>query len=419
MFGTVFKSYTGLMANAQAIDLASNNMANSNTIGFKRSSANFGQLISSMTGQNSGNGNPIQIGLGAVTHSISPHFTQGNILDTGISTNLALLGDGFFVTQRNGATEYTRAGNFQFNNLGQLMAPDKSLVQGYIERGADGRINTNGATGDITVDFTQPSDPRATSVIRFITNLSAEAETGQNYTTVMDVYDQDGTIHKLTLNATKTANDGEWSYQMLVNDDDITLDAEATGTLQFDENGLLSEVDGLPISDPAVLNKTITLSGVAGGDLAMQWDLVNTDTATPSPYFTNYSAYSNTGTQYQDGFGSGDLQKVDFLQDGTMMGFYTNGDTIELAKLNIVHFDNVHGLRQSTGGYFRQTTASGEPTIAAEGTNTMLSNAVEVSNVDVAEELTSLIIHQRGYQGNSKAITTADQVIQEILGLKR
>lgn len=419
MFGTIYKSYSGLQVHSEGLSVNSNNLANINTIGFKRSSANFAQLMSDLTSGPGGNVNPYQIGLGANVNSITAHHTQGTLRDSGISTNMAIVGDGMFrVRDANGNVSYTRAGNFIINEAGALMASNGSVVQGFTEQTVDRTIDPNGAIGDIVIDYDSPSPPRASTLMRFLTNLSASAESGETYTTVIDVWDADGNSYPVTANFVKTDNLNEWQYSFT--GQGLTTDAEGSGLMQFDENGILVGVDGLPMDDPNILNKTVTFSGPASGDLAIQWDLVNTDNPNnPIPHFTNFSAYSNTGTQFQDGFGSGELQRVSLLENGTMMGFYTNGDSIELARVTVAQFPNLNGLKQTHGGFFQETAASGEPNLRGDGLTTIKGGTLEMSNVDIAEEFTGLISHQRGFQGNSKAVNTVDQMIQDILGLKR
>lgn len=419
MFGTIYKSYSGLQVHSDGLSVNSNNLANINTVGFKRSSANFSQIMTDLTDGPGGNINPFQIGLGASTTSIMAHHTQGTLRDSGISTNMAIVGDGMFMTRDdNGNVAYTRAGNFIINEAGELMAANGSVVQGFTEQTADRTIDPNGAIGNIVIDYDIPSPPRASSLMRFLTNLSASATEGETYTTVIDVWDAEGNSYPVTANFVKSATTGEWEYSFTSSQ--LTADAEGSGVMQFDENGILVSVDGLALDDPAVLGKTVTFSGGAGGDLPIQWDLVNTDNPNnPIPHFTNFSAYSNTGTQYQDGFGSGELQRVSLLENGTMMGFYTNGDSIELARVTVAQFPNLTGLKQIHGGFYQETTASGEPNLRGDGLTTIKGGTLEMSNVDIAEEFTGLISHQRGFQGNSKAVTTVDQIIQEVLGLRR
>lgn len=419
MFATMYKAYTGIVTNSQALGITANNLANANTVGFKRSSVEFSQLINQFNTQHSGNGNPRQIGLGAITTSISPHFTQGTVAQTGINTNLALLGNGFFVTSLGDTTQYTRAGNFGFSPDGVLLAANGARVQGYTTIDADGHVTTEGGIGDITVDFDIPSPPRATSLFRMVTNLSASAQPGEDYRFPLSVYDSNGELQNINIDFVKSANDGEWTYTFSGADATTSIE-NGTGTLSFDSTGQLISVDGAPLTDPSALNRIVTVTGEGFEPLNLRWDLVGTQAdGTSTPYFTSYGDKSSTGTKYQDGFSSGELQTVDFRQDGTMIGFYTNGATTELARIAVAQFTNVNGLQQVGGSAFRQTNASGQASLDTSGRTSILGHAVETSNVDIAEELVSMIVSQRGFQGNSKAVTTSDQVLQEILNLKR
>ena len=137
---------------------------------------------------------------------------------------------------------------------------------------------------------------------------------------------------------------------------------------------------------------------------------------------TNYGNNNSTGTLFQDGFGSGILQDIDFDQEGTMIGFFDNGLTLELARVAVATFNNRQGLKQIDGGFYLPTAASGPASVDGEGTGgrgSIIASSLESSNVDIAEEFTALIIHQRGYQSNSRTITTVDQLLQEALNLKR
>lgn len=159
MFETIYTGWSGIVSNSTAISVTGNNLANMNTVGFKRSAAGFHQLMTDM-GTMSGNGNPLQIGLGSRTAAISPIFTQGNLTETGLATNVALQGSGFFQVAQGDRQYFTRAGNFGLNSDGQLVTPGGAIVQGYSTRDASGNIITTGTPGDIAVDFAAPSPPK-------------------------------------------------------------------------------------------------------------------------------------------------------------------------------------------------------------------------------------------------------------------
>ena len=419
MFSSIHRSYTGLLVNETGLNMVGNNLSNLNTVGYKRSQANFGQLmVNSSLGAN-GAGNPIQIGLGANLSQITSHFSQGSFLRTGEGTDLALQGNGFFVVNDGTSTSYTRAGNFTLNSSGNLVSATGHNVQGYTQTNADGTIDTTGATGDIFVDFEATSPARATNQVRFATNLSAASEEGDEFLSSINVFDSNGVEQALGLKFTRTANAGEWTYEFVPEEGAIstTSPTQGTGTLTFDANGQLAQVDGADVS--AASNRNIEITGLPGGadNLSFSWEVFDTDTNTG--YLTNLGERSNTGSVFQNGTNSGELQRVEFALNGIMLGFYDNGDNVALAQVALATFPNNQGLRQGPGGLYQQGPSSGAAILEPAGRTQVFTRTLETSNVDIAEEFVDLIVHQRGYQSNSKSISTADQVIQEILNLKR
>lgn len=449
--GSFYTGLSGLQSNATALNVVGNNLANINTSGFKRSQANFAQIMSNTIRGISGAGNPIQVGLGVKTSEVVAKFEQGSIQTTGIKTHLAIQGEGFFMLSVNGTNAFTRSGAFGFNEEGVLVSSSGGVVQGFLGTTPEGTLDTSGGVQDVRIDLGQASPPRATSVARFISNLSAEAPTGSNYTTTVEVFDSKGVSHQLSLTFTKSANNGEWTYSFELNGDDgasggVSLGINGgsgaalagtppTGTVVFDSSGNLASVDGELVnptdgSQPAVVNPTLTFTNMPGGaaDLSIDWSLVNFTeewdgvSQTHSSFVTNYGNKNSTGTLFQNGYGSGVLQDVDFDQDGTMIGFFDNGLTLELARVAVATFNNRNGLKQVDAGFYLPTAASGPFSVDGEGTGgrgSIISSSLESSNVDIAEEFTSLIVHQRGYQSNSRTITTVDQLLQEALNLKR
>ncbi|MDJ0837143.1 MAG: flagellar hook-basal body complex protein [Acidobacteriota bacterium] len=418
MFSTFWTGYSGLQINATGLNVISNNLSNINTVGFKRGQANFEQLMTNMAQGATGTGAPIQFGLGARTSEIVNYFDQGNFINTGLSTNLALEGRGFFMLAQGTDTVYTRAGNFMLDEDGFLTSPSGANVQGYTELNPDGTINTNGAIGNVQVDPTIRSPAEATSLVRFVTNLSGAAEPGEEFISTINVFDSNGESHSLNLLFTKTDTPGEWDYQFVFENGTVstTQPTQGNGTILFGENGTLAEIDGVPIAQAT--DRTVVLSDLPDGaaDISFTFDMIDD---TGAGYMTNLGPRSNTGGVFQNGSSSGELQRVEFDRTGTMFGFYNNGDTVPLARLATATFTNNQGLRQGSSGFFSQTSVSGEAQVAPAGRALVLSGVLETSNVDIADEFTSLIVHQRGYQSNSKSITTADQVLQEVINLKR
>src|SRR6185436_4698721 len=231
--GSFSAGLSGLNANGQYLAVIGNNLANINTIGFKSSAVTFMDLVSQTVGGSSAN--PMQVGLGVVTGSISPIFSQGAIENTREATNVAIQGGGFFVVRGTSGNAYTRAGNFTFNPDGKLVTPDGLFVQGYTTvNPTTGAIVTTGPTGDITVPPGVLRQPTATTSINTQTNLDAGAVNGDTFTTSVQIYDSLGTPHVATITYTKTATARQWSYEVTVPSTDATGTAgTATGTIRL------------------------------------------------------------------------------------------------------------------------------------------------------------------------------------------
>jgi flagellar hook protein FlgE len=438
LLGSFYSGLSGLQANATALNVVGNNLANINTAGFKRSQVNFGQIMSDTVSGISGGGNPIQIGLGVGAAEIVAKFEQGSIQTTGIKSHLAIQGEGFFQVNSGGASTFTRSGNFSFNEEGFLVAANGGRVQGWLGRDADGNVDTSRGVDDIKIDLGQASPPQESSLVRFISNLSAQAADDEDYSTSIEVFDSKGVAHQMTIRFSRdeagdVANTTtRWQYTFEFEDaasvviqlSDGTL--ATSGTLDFDPEGNLLNIDGENINGVGFSEPAILINGVTSGadSMSITWDAVDTETDpnVPRSFVTNYSNNFNTGTLFQDGYGSGILQDIDFNQEGTMIGFFDNGLTLQLGRVAIATFNNRIGLKQIDGGYYTSSAASGPASLDGEGTGgrgSIIASSLESSNVDIAEEFTSLIIHQRGYQSNSKTITTTDQLLQEALNLKR
>ncbi len=425
--GSFYTGLSGLQSNAVALNTIGNNLANINTTAFKRSQTNFSQIMSNTIRGISGAANPIQVGLGSKTSEIVAKHEQGSIQSTGIKTHLAIQGTGFFQVSSGGNNAYTRAGTFGFDEEGRMVAASGGFVQGFVGTDSAGNLDISAGVQDIQIDLGQSSSPRATELVRFISNLSAEAIDGETYPASIEVFDSKGVSHQLGVVFTKNATAGEWAYAFSFEDGMVstTIGTQFDGTITFDGDGNLSLLDGTAIATAA--NRTIGISGLTSGasDMLFTWDLIQqaADPAVPpSSVITSYGSNNSTGTLFQDGYGSGILQDIDFDQEGTLIGFFDNGLTLDLARIAVATFNNIQGLKQIDGGFYLPTAASGPASVDGEGTGgkgSIIASSLEASNVDIAEEFTALIIHQRGYQSNSRTITTVDSLLQEALNLKR
>jgi flagellar hook protein FlgE len=411
LYSAFYSSLSGLSTNANALSVVGNDLANLNTVGYKSSDVDFEDLYNTALGgsSTSGNGNPIQIGMGAGLSAVTQDFTQGSPQTTGTATNMALQGNGFFtVLTPQGTTAYTRAGNFTVNQDGYLVDPNGDEVLGWNASG--GVVSANTTPVPIFVNPGATSPPSATSQITNTTNLDASAAAGTTFTTPITVYDSQGASHNLLITYTATGTTGQWTAA-------VSTDGGATfsgypGTLQFDANGNLET--------PAT-NPTLTITAPWSDGATSPTITVNLWSGTPPvSSLTSYAQDSSTTSTTQNGYAAGTVSTISVDQTGTLQGTFTNGQTEPLAQVAITTFANQNGLVKEGSNNWTMTLASGAPNVGAANTGgrgTVLGSSLENSNVDVASEFTNLIIDQNGYQANSRVITTANTLLQTIISL--
>jgi flagellar hook protein FlgE len=423
--GSFSAGLSGLNANQTALSVIGNNLANINTVGFKASTVTFADLVSQNVGGSSIN--PMQVGLGVTTGSISPVFSQGSIESSSEATNVAIQGAGFFVVEGNQGTAYTRAGNFSFDNAGTLITPDGYRVQGYTATDpATGAIITTGAPVDIVVPPGVLRAPVVTTQFQTLSNLDADAAVGAKFTASVQMYDVMGSPHVATITYTKAAA-GTWNYAITVPGADVVGGTPGTptaiaagnggaGTLAFNANGILQTVNGAAPADV-----TITTPAWSNGSAAtvMSWDLVDTNNVAA---ITGYSSPSTTSSISQNGAAAGTVNNISITSDGTITGTFGAGQSIAIGRLALANFNNPKGLVKLGNNRYGESQAAGLPNVGVAGEGgrgTLIGSSLEQSNVDMAREFTQMILAQRGYQANSKTITVADELLQDTLNLKR
>jgi flagellar hook protein FlgE len=404
---------TGLEAASNALSVISNNLSNLNTTGFKDEQTSFQDLFYQTIGTN-GSG-PIQMGSGTTMSAVSGNFNNGAITQTGVGTDVAITGNGFFVIQKSdGTTDFTRDGHFGVNQQGQLITSSGDSVMGY--PAVNGVITPGQSLAPIQLGQGQMSPPNATTSMQLNANLDASAAVGTTFTTPMKVYDSLGVSHVLTYTFTKTAAN-TWSYDISIPAADVGQTGNpvsvATGNLAFDSNGVLispaANVTGIAVNNLA--------SGA--GTLNITWNLYDTKN---NPMISQFSTPSANSATYQDGYGAGTLLGFSVGGDGTIQGTFSNGQTAAIAQIALSNFANVQGLQRLGGNLYGATLTSGAPVIGTAGTGgrgSLTGGALEQSNVDIAQEFSKLIITQRGFQAAARVITTFDEVTQDTINLKR
>jgi flagellar hook protein FlgE len=405
---------SGLNASSNSLSVIANNLANLNTVGYKEARTEFRDLFYQTIGSN-GAGDALQIGAGAGVGAISTVFTGGSVESSGVPTDVAIMGDGFFVTQKDGAAQYTRAGNFTVSPDGSLLTQDGANVMGY--PAVAGAIPPGQALTALHIDKGQTSPPNATSSVQMHTNLDAGAAVGDTYSTPITVYDSLGVSHVLNFQFSKTAAN-TWNYQVTLPAADTGATGAPTvlnsGTLAFDGNGNLTS--------PATDVTGITVSGLADGASPMNvtWSLF--DPTTKAPLVSQISAASSTASTFQNGFGSGSLLNFSIGSDGIIEGSFSNGRTIAIGQLALANFANIDGLLRNGDNSYTPTLASGAAVVGAPGTGgrgSVSGGALELSNVDIAQEFSKMIVAQRGFQANARVVTTFDEITQDTINLKR
>ncbi|HVT47965.1 MAG TPA: flagellar hook protein FlgE [Vicinamibacterales bacterium] len=420
--GSFSAALSGLDANQQKLSVIGNNLANLNTVAYKASTVNFDDLVSQSIGGSSDN--PMQIGLGVTVGSITPNFTQGNIENTGVPTDVAIQGQGFFLVGDADNRSYTRAGNFSFDPNGVLVTSDGQPVQGYTAVDpATGGIDTSGQPSDIVIPPGVLRQPTPTTSFGTFTNLDASAPTGTTHASSVQIYDSLGVSHIETVTMTKTATNGKWDYSITVPGEDVSGGTAGTpkeiakGTLEFNGVGTLTKVDGNDAADVSITSPTWANGATAAN---LSWDLVD---ANGTPTITNYAAPSATSSTVQNGAPTGSVSSVISINaSGELVASFGMGQSVTVGQLATATFNNPAGMIKLGTNLYSQSEASGIPSVGTPGTGgrgPLIGSALEQSNVDIANEFTQMILAQRGYQANSKSITVADELLVDTLDLLR
>jgi flagellar hook protein FlgE len=400
---------SGLTADATALSAIANNLANQNTTGYKDTRVLFSDLFYQNLGT-TGSGDPIQLGAGTHVGSMPGTFTQGSVTATGVPTDVAIQGDGFFVVQNGGITSYSRAGDFSVDKNNFLVTSDGQQVLGY--PAVNGVVTPGAGVTPLLLGAGTISPPTATGSVSVTTNLNAGANVGDTYSTPVTIYDSLGATHILTFTFTKTGANA-WNYSLAVPPGDSTLPGGivTTGAMTFDGSGNLLT--------PAANLAGLSIPGLTDGanNMTFAWDLYNGK----APVMTQVAAPSSTSSTQQDGSSSGTLSDFSIGADGTVTGSFTNGRTAALGQLALASFADEQGLQRIGATDYSQTLASGQAVVGAAGTGgrgTLAGGSLELSNVDIATEFANLIVAQRAFEANAKAVTTFDQITQDTINLK-
>ncbi|MGD8946239.1 MAG: flagellar hook protein FlgE [Desulfobacterales bacterium] len=405
MIGSLFAGISGLNANATAMTVIGDNIANVNTTAFKTNRSSFANILSQSLGGATGN----DIGRGVEFWGTSPLWTQGSLENTSSPTDLAINGKGFFiVNDSSGASFYTRAGQFYLNEVGDMVNPDGLIVQGY-------EIDANGNLGNLTnvsIPGERVAPPQVTSTFTFDINLDAGAAVNDTYSTSQTVYDTLGNAIPLTLTFTNQAP-GQWQVDAAIPSGTVTIGGAANITMNFDPNGALQS----PLAD-----QSLVLDFGGGSTQTVNWDLIDDASGAPYGDLTGYASPSTTTFQYQDGYPSGVLRGISVDENGVVTASYSNGQLSPVFQIAMADFPSYEGLTKMGKNLYAESLSSGQPMPGTAGNGRLggiTPMAIEMSNVDLAQEFVKMITTQRAFQANSKVITTSDEILSELINIKR
>ncbi|HML18379.1 MAG TPA: flagellar hook protein FlgE [Bryobacteraceae bacterium] len=407
--GSFSTPLSALNADTTAIDVVGNNLANLNTPGFKASTVSFEDLVTESIGAGLGS---TQVGFGVGTPITLRQFTQGALQSTGGPLDAAIQGNGFFIVNDNGNTEYTRGGNFQVNTDGDLETASGQLVQGWTM--TDGVVDTNQPIGNITVPVGTLTAPVATQNVSVSLNLDSAAASGTSFSTSVQVYDSLGQAHTLTFTFTQSGTPNQWNYSVSVPNADVSSGTftPVTGTLTFDSNGnLTSPAAGAPVAIP--------ITGLADGasDMNISWSLYNGS----SPDITQYDQSSAASAQSQDGSAAANLVSVGLANGGQVLAQYSNGTQVVVGQMAMAEIRNPDSLIAVGNSNYQASALTALPAVGLPGTGgrgTVVGGSVEASTVNIATEFTNMIVFQQSYEANAHMVTTIDQLSQTTLNLQ-
>lgn len=418
MLRSMFSAISGLRGHQIMMDVVGNNIANVNTVGYKAGRVNFQDILSQMfrggTGPNGdlGSIDPAQIGLGMTVAGIDVLHTQGNLQSTGKLTDMAIQGDGFFILANGPQQYFTRDGAFDLSLDGSLVNPASGLkVLGWTAD-STGVIDTTRPIGPLSIPIGQRTTAEASTIATIRGNLDAGAANGTTASTTLSVFDSLGVAHSIKITFTKTGANA-WSWAASADPSDTGTTTTSTGTVTFTNAGVIDT------ATPPTGTLSINLTNGAATPLV--FDTAATPATLDFLKMTQFSGNSEAIAS-ANGFASGSLITFAVGNGGEITGVYSNGQTQALGQIAMASFLNPAGLLRAGQNTFTISSASGGASIGRPGSGsrgTVTTGSLEMSNVDLATQFTGMITAQRGFQANGRVITTSDEMLQELVNLKR
>lgn len=425
MLTSLFTAVSGMAANGESLSVIGDNIANQNTVGFKASDVSFGDILSQSM---SGGSGASQIGRGVLMTAVTPVFSQGSFQTSSNGLDLAIDGNGFFMVNNANTTarSYTRAGQFTLDRNGYIVNPDGLRLQGYL---ADATGNITGTIGDLAVAAVQ-NPAVATTIADLGVNLNASAANSAAWTYVggttnlpnsaqydststLTVYDSQGGAHNVNVYFAKTANNAWTAHYVYLDSTGVYQQTAATQNLAFTTSGALQ-------ADNDAVLAFVWGGGVANGAITFDYGTSIAEGGTGLDGTTQYNAPFSVLSINQNGYAAGALKNIQVGQDGIITGVFTNGQTRSVGQVALAKFIAPTQLTKMGRNLFAESFGSGQPVIGApdtSGLGKIDSNSLELSNVDLANEFVKMIAAQRGFEANSKMITTSDDLLRTLTNL--
>lgn len=426
VLGSMWTGVSGLKAQGEGLSVVADNIANSGTTGFKASRAEFSDIMSrNLKGIDGGN----QLGRGVRLAAVNPILLQGNIDNTDRGTDLAISGDGYFQVKGSQGVSYTRDGSFLFDKTGHLVTQSGQKVQGYM---ADEKGKIENRIGD--VKFPKALiNASATKDINLELNLDSRVVAGaktfdandpyrtSDYATAVEIFDSQGNKHVMNVFFNKGEN-RTWTFRGLVDGKEIEgtpvgqeLAQVTEGRLQFTEDGLLQSQE--------TISSNYNFAG--GAKQGQQVNLIFGDaiaTGGRGEGTKQYGKESDVIRWDQDGYSAGTVNSLAFNDDGVLTASYTNGQILSLGQIMIAKFESPEKLFKTGGNLFKESRDSGSPSVGAPGSSgrgSIMAKSLERSTVDIASEFVNMITNQRAFQANAKTVSTSDELMAEVIQMKR
>jgi len=412
LISTLFTGVSGLSGQSKAMEIIGDNIANVNTVGFKGSAPVFGDIFSTVLHNGAVTS---QLGGGSQLSGVLQVWDQGAIEHSPNALDIAIDGNGFFVTSTYGDTDqyYTRNGQFRINEQGLVQSMTGEILKGF---DYDNDVLST-TMEDIDLAGVQ-SKPNASTYFNTGTQLNAAATATSTFITPVTLYNSVGSIVTLNITFTKASSANQWGYNAVPSEGTIT--SGASGTVSFDTSGQLSKVDGVTAADHTFTINFDDASSPAD-EMSLNWDLVDSAGSTHGK-LTGFAAASNNNSLVQDGYATGTLLGLSVTPLGDIMGLFNNGQTELLNRIAMADFLSPSGLNRSGNNKYTESQESGSPTIGVPdtgGLGKILGESLELSNVDIAQAFVTMIKTQQAYQASARLITTTDDLLSESVNLVR